>query len=73
VSGTSGTADVGGAAPDGGDLLRMPATFVVDRAGWLRFVHRNATIADAPPNRVLLDLLNGLAAEVRPSRGAASD
>jgi peroxiredoxin len=39
----------------GGSLHQMPGSFVVNRAGTLRFVHRNRTVADTPPNQALLD------------------
>jgi len=44
----------------GGNLMQMPGTFVVSADGVVRFAHRNRTIADSPPNRVLLDVLEGL-------------
>ncbi len=47
----------------GGNLMQMPGTFVVDAGGILRFVHRSLTIADTPPNRVLLDVVENLSGE----------
>ena len=44
----------------GGSLMQMPGTFVVDVAGIVRLAHRNRTIADNPPNDVLLAALEGL-------------
>jgi peroxiredoxin len=50
----------------GGNLMQMPGTFIVDRHGVLRFVHRSRTIADTPPNRVLLDVLDRLRSGAEP-------
>jgi len=53
----------------GGSLMQMPGTFVVDAGGVLRYAHRSLTIADTPPNRVLLDVVGALAAgRAGPSR-----
>lgn len=45
----------------GGHFLQMPGTFVVDAEGIVRYVHRNITIADNPPNDPLLEVLGDLA------------
>jgi peroxiredoxin len=45
----------------GGHFLQMPGTFVVDVQGTVRYVHRNITIADNPPNDLLLEILDDLA------------
>jgi peroxiredoxin len=39
---------------NGGNLMQMPGTFVVDSRGVVRFAHRNETIADDPPVDELL-------------------
>jgi peroxiredoxin len=39
-------------------LGRMPALFVVDRSGLLAFVHYSRTMADIPPNKEILDILD---------------
>lgn len=43
-----------------GDPYQMPGVFIVDRAGILRYAHRNKDIADNPPNQELLDVLAAL-------------
>ncbi|HEY7283594.1 MAG TPA: peroxiredoxin-like family protein [Actinomycetota bacterium] len=48
----------------GGSFHQMPGSFVVDRTGTLRFVHRNRTVADTPPNQALLDAVAEIAGRV---------
>jgi len=42
---------------EGGDFFQMPGTFVVDVGGVILLAHRNRTIADSPPNHLLLEVL----------------
>jgi peroxiredoxin Q/BCP len=44
-------------------LGRMPAQVLIDRMGTARFVHYGHTMADIPPNREMLDLLDAVNAE----------
>lgn len=41
-------------------LGRMPAQFLIDRQGQVRFVHYGHSMRDIPPNAELLALLDGL-------------
>jgi peroxiredoxin len=52
---------------EGGDFFQMPGTFVVDREGVVRLAHRNRTIADSPPNQLLLEILARLAEPASPT------
>lgn len=45
--------------PNGGQLMQMPGTFVVDAGGVVRLAHRSATIADDPTTA---DLIRAIAA-----------
>jgi peroxiredoxin len=40
-----------------GDVFQMPGTFVIDRAGIIRYCHRNRDSADNPPNEAVLAAL----------------
>jgi peroxiredoxin len=42
---------------NGGHLMQMPGTFVVDTAGIVHLAHRNVTIADNPTTAELLQVL----------------
>jgi len=42
-------------------LGRMPAVFVIDREGKVRYAHRASSMADIPPNREILEILRALA------------
>jgi len=44
----------------GGDLMQMPGTFVVDSRGVVRFAHRNRHVADSPRHGEILDVLASL-------------
>ena len=50
--------DVDAAKLSGDDYRQMPGVFVIDRAGVIRYAHRNRDVADNPPND---ELLEGLA------------
>jgi len=39
---------------------RMPALFVIDRAGIIRYAHYGDSMADIPTNQEVLELLDGL-------------
>jgi peroxiredoxin len=39
---------------------RMPALFVIDREGLIRFSHHGESMSDIPPNKDILDLLEKL-------------
>lgn len=41
-------------------LGRMPAIFVIDREGMIRYAHYGVSMADIPENRVILDILDRL-------------
>ncbi len=41
-------------------LGRMPALFVIDRQGLIRFRHLGQSMSDIPDNKVILDLLKSL-------------
>jgi len=41
-------------------LGRMPAIFVIDRQGMIRFAHYGDSMKDIPPNQVILDVLDQL-------------
>jgi len=41
-------------------LGRMPALFVIDREGLIRFRHHGKSMSDIPPNNDILDLLEKL-------------
>ncbi|MEX0990447.1 MAG: peroxiredoxin-like family protein [Actinomycetota bacterium] len=54
----------------GGDLMQMPGTFVIDTGGVIRghdgvvrLAHRNEHVADAPSNDAIVDLLRSLSAK----------
>ena len=49
--------DVESATLSGDDYRQMPGVFVIDRTGVIRYAHRNADVADNPPNDELLDAL----------------
>ena len=49
--------DVEAARLSGDDYRQMPGTFVIDRAGIVRYAHRNRDVADNPPNDEILDVL----------------
>jgi peroxiredoxin len=51
------TRDVDVAKASGDDWRQMPGTFVIDRAGIVRYAHRNRDVADNPPNDALIDAL----------------
>jgi peroxiredoxin len=55
----------------GGSFHQMPGSFVVDRAGVLRFVHRNRTVADTPANQSLLNAVAAIDAST-PARPPSS-
>jgi peroxiredoxin len=44
-------------------LGRMPAVFVIDRPGQIRYLHYGRSMQDIPPNEDLLGVLEALAAE----------
>ncbi len=44
-------------------LGRMPALFVIDRAGIVRYVHYGADMTDIPSNEEVLGVLDGLPPE----------
>ncbi len=44
-------------------LGRMPALFIVDKAGTVRFVHYGQSLADIPENDAILTVLDQLARE----------
>ena len=44
----------------GGDFSQLPGTFVVDRAGIVRFAHRGRSASDNPPNDLVLRAISGL-------------
>ncbi len=41
-------------------LGRMPAIFVIDRQGMIRYAHYGDSMKDIPPNQVILDVLDQL-------------
>jgi hypothetical protein len=41
-------------------LGRMPALFVIDREGLIRFRHHGKSVSDIPPNNDIFDLLEKL-------------
>jgi len=41
-------------------LGRMPAIFVIDRQGIIRYAHYGDSLKDIPPNQVILDVLDQL-------------
>jgi peroxiredoxin len=43
-------------------LGRMPMVSVIDRAGWIRYVHYGSSMSDIPSNRDLLSILDQLEA-----------
>jgi len=44
-------------------LGRMPALFVIDRKGVIRYAHYGDSMADIPPNEEVLAVLDGLIKE----------
>jgi peroxiredoxin len=44
----------------GGSFMQTPGTFVIDRAGIVRFTHRSRTIAEAPSIEALLSVIREL-------------
>ena len=44
---------------------RMPALFVIDTEGIIRFAHYGDSMQDIPPNEVILDVLEQLKAEIK--------
>lgn len=46
-------------------LGRMPAQVMIDREGIVRYVHYGHSMSDIPENRELLELLDGLNAEIK--------
>jgi peroxiredoxin len=48
-----------------GDTAQLPGTFVVDRAGVVRFAHRGTRSNDVPSNDVVLPVLLALAEDGR--------
>jgi len=44
----------------GGSFLQMPGTFVIDTDGVVLMAHRNRHLADTPPNRRILHVLEEL-------------
>ncbi len=42
-------------------LGRMPAIFVIDQQGMIRYAHYGDSMKDIPPNQVILDVLDQLA------------
>jgi peroxiredoxin Q/BCP len=54
-------------------LGRMPALFVVDRQGRVRFAHYGDSMRDIPPNETVLQVLDTLQAEdAQPLPGTAA-
>ncbi|HHX65239.1 MAG TPA: redoxin domain-containing protein [Chloroflexi bacterium] len=41
-------------------LGRMPALYIIDRRGHIRYRHRASSMSDIPPNREVLALLDAL-------------
>lgn len=41
-------------------LGRMPAVFIIDRAGYIRYLHYGSSMSDIPPNQELLGVLDNL-------------
>lgn len=46
-------------------LGRMPALFIVDREGRIRFIHYGKAMSDIPPNQIVLEALDQLLEEER--------
>ncbi len=46
-------------------LGRMPAVFIVDKEGRIRFIHYGKSMSDIPPNPVVLEALDQLLEEAR--------
>lgn len=44
-------------------LGRMPALFVIDHQGQIRFAHYGDSMADIPPNQTVLDVLDAIRTE----------
>jgi peroxiredoxin len=61
--------DVEAAGLSGDDYRQMPGVFVIDRTGVIRYAHRNADVADNPPNDEVLEALTSLHRPTGPSRG----
>jgi peroxiredoxin len=61
--------DVEAAGLSGDDYRQMPGVFVIDRTGVIRYAHRNADVADNPPNDEVLEALTSLHRRTGPSRG----
>lgn len=51
-------------------LGRLPSMVVLDRSGAVRFEHRGASMADIPPNKAILALLDELNGEWAAARAA---
>jgi peroxiredoxin Q/BCP len=42
-------------------LGRLPAQMLIDRSGWLRYVHYGHSMTDIPSNKDIIDLIKRLA------------